>query len=71
MGQTLVLLGEVAAGALVQLARHGLVEALDGGELLDRHVGHLLDRGEALGHQQVGDDVVDVERLDEHRASAA
>ncbi len=28
-------------------------------------VGHLLDRGEAFGHEQLGDDLVDVERFHE------
>ena len=42
-----------------------LVEAFDVGDLGQVDVGDLLDRGEAFGDQQLGDDLVDVERLHE------
>ena len=32
---------------------------------LERHEGHVLDRAEPFGNEKVGDDVVDVERVDE------
>ena len=48
-----------------------LVEALDRGDFLLRREGQFLDRGEALGHQQAGDHVVHVQRLDEQAAAAA
>ena len=34
--------------------------------IVDRHVGDLLDRRKSLGHQQMGDDFIDVEGIDEH-----
>ena len=42
-----------------------LVEALDVGDLAGIDVGHLLHRLEALGGEQLGDHLVDVERLHE------
>src|SRR6185295_14469391 len=39
-------------GAALEFARHGLVEALDAGELVELDRGDLLDLGEAFGHQQ-------------------
>ena len=53
-------------GAGGQLARQLFLEALDRSQLVDRRVGHLVDGGEPFRHQQVGDHVVDVERLHEH-----
>ena len=50
---------------------HVLVEALDLGQFLQRHEGQFLDRVEALGHQQAGDHVVDIQRLDEQAGAAA
>ena len=60
-----LLLFEPGFGACAQLLGHFLVEALDVDQVLDRHIGDLLHRREALGDQKVGNDVVDVERLDE------
>ena len=34
-------------------------------------VGHVLDRGEALGDQELGDHLLDVERVDEHLGQLA
>ena len=69
--QPLVLGLEEGARPLAQLVRHFLVEAFDPGEVLERHEGHILDLGEAFGHQQMGDDVVDVERVDEELRAGA
>src|SRR5690606_7050914 len=60
-----VLLLEEVAGALLQLPGNLLVKAFDRGQLFDRKVGDLIDRGKTLGHQQVGNDVIDIKRIDE------
>src|SRR5579872_4971763 len=57
--------------ALLQLLGDLFLETFDAGELVDRHVSDVLDRREAFGHQQMGDDVVDIERLDEERRTGA
>ena len=62
---------EGIAGALLQLGGDLLVEPLDPGQILDRDIGDLLERAEPFRDQQMGDDVVDVERVDEHLAAAA
>src|SRR5579871_3560549 len=54
---------EVFAGARLQLLGRLLAEALDGGDFGRVHIGHVFDGGEALGDQQLGDHLVDVERL--------
>ena len=76
--ELLVALLVFAVAALERVARPFLqfggdldVEALDLREVLDRDVGHFLERAEPFGHQQMGDDVVDVERVDEHLAAGA
>src|SRR3546814_4926639 len=60
---------DVCASDLLQLLADVLVEALDAGQVVDRNEGDLLDRGEALGDQQMRDDVLDVEGVDEHLAA--
>src|SRR3546814_6032926 len=60
---------EPCLGARLQLLADVLVEALDAGQVVDRNEGDLLDRGEALGDQQMRDDVLDVEGVDEHLAA--
>ena len=62
---------QVGAGAGAQLFGDFLVEAFDLGQLLDGNEGHLLQGGEAFGHQQMGDDVVDIKGIDEHLRAAA
>ena len=62
---------EEIPGALAQGLGDILVEGLDGHQVFERHEGDFLDRREALRHQQVGDDVVDIQRLDEHGAAGA
>ena len=72
LGQRSVSLREPgAARARCSSLGHVLVEAFDRRQLLERHVGDLLDRGEAFGHQQLGDHVVHVQRLHEHLRAAA
>src|SRR5207302_2224 len=44
----------------LQLARDVSVEAFDAGKFVDGHERHLFERAEALGHQQMGDDLVDI-----------
>src|SRR3546814_13969229 len=44
-----------------QLLDDVLVEAFDGQQFADRHVGDFLDRAEALADQDVGDFLVDLE----------
>src|SRR3989441_1027080 len=61
--------GVARAGA--QLVHRALVECLDLEQLVDRHVGHLLERREALLDQDVGDLLVDVEPLHEMALDAA
>src|SRR3546814_16535659 len=60
---------DVCASDLLQLLADVLVEALDARQVVDRNEGDLLDRGEALGDQQMRDDVLDVEGVDEHLAA--
>src|SRR6185312_8183184 len=57
------LLLEVLAGAGLNLLGRVVVEALDRGDLRGLHVGDVLDGGEALGHQQLSDHLVDVQRF--------
>src|SRR3989442_4947520 len=61
--------GVARAGA--QLVHRALVERLDLEQLVDRDVGHLLERREALLDQDVGDLLVDVEPLHEMALDAA
>ena len=56
------------ARAAAQLVHRVLVERLDLEHLVDRHVGDLLERGEAFADQDVGDFLVDVELLHEELA---
>src|SRR5690606_16718278 len=56
------------AGAGAQLLDDVLVETFDREQLAHGHVGDLLDRAEALGHQDAGDFLVDLELLLEQRA---
>ena len=60
------LLLEVFARTRLDLVGGVLVETFDVRDLRQVDEGDLLDRGEAFGHQQLGDDLVDVERLHEH-----
>ncbi len=69
--QLLVALGQELERAIPQLFGDLFVEPLDLAQVLDRHVGDLLDRGEALGDQQVGDHVVDVQGIDERLRTGA
>ncbi len=66
-----VALGQVGEAAIAQLLGQLLVEALDRRQFLERHVGDLLDRREPFRDEQVGDDVVDVERVDERLRAGA
>ena len=63
--QQLRLLLEVAGGALLERLGDLLVEALDLRQLVDLAVGHVLDGAVALGGQQLGDHLLDVQGLDE------
>src|SRR5207248_3304879 len=56
---------------ILQLVRDIDVEAFDLRQFLDRYERHFLERPEALGHQQMGDDLVDIERIDEQLAAGA
>ena len=56
---------EIVARPRLDLVGGVLVEALDVGDLAGIDVGHLLHRLEALGGEQLGDHLVDVERLHE------
>ena len=62
---------ERAARSVLQFCRHLGVETFNVREVLQRNVSHLLERGEALGNQQVGDDIVNIEGIDKHLAAAA
>src|SRR3569623_374578 len=55
----------VSSCTTAQLFDDILVELLDADELLHRHVGNLLDAGEAFLHQHVRHILVDVELLHE------
>src|SRR3954451_10547715 len=57
--------GKVLLRAVLNLAGRVLVEALDGRDLAGIHVGDLLDGAEALGGEELGHDLVDVEGLHE------
>src|SRR2546426_241083 len=61
--------GVARAGA--QLVHRALVERLDLEQLVDRDVGHLLERREAFLDQDVGDLLVDVEPLHEMALDAS
>ena len=62
---------EGEAGALLKLGGDLLVETLDPGQILEHDIGDLLERAEPFRDQQMGDHVVDVERVDKHLAAAA
>src|SRR3990167_8894477 len=69
----LVLLGldprQILAGALLELGRRLVVEALDAGDLVLLDVGDVLDGGEAFRGEELGAHLVDVERGDEELAA--
>src|SRR5690606_33634027 len=52
---------EPVAGPGLDLLGGVLVKALDGGDFRGVAVGHVLDRGDAVGDQQLGDDLVHVQ----------
>ena len=54
-------------GAALKLGRDIVVEALDRGDFLDRHVGDFLEAGEAFGDEQLRQRLVDVELVLEQR----
>ena len=56
---------EEVAGAVAQFLGDLLVETFDLGQFFDRDEGDVLDGGEPFGDQQVGDHVIDVQRVDE------
>ena len=49
----------------LQFLGDAFVETLNGGQLLDRSLGNLFGEDKTLCNQQVGDHIIDVERLDE------
>src|SRR6266851_4920483 len=57
-----VALLDIFAGTALQLGGDLLVEALDAGQVFDRGLGDVLDGAITFGHQQMGDDVVDIKR---------
>ena len=64
--QFLRLFLEIIAGAFTQLFDNGFIESFDLNQIFLRNEGHFLDRGKTLGHQQMGDDVVNVQGVHEH-----
>ena len=62
-----LMLLQILARAGLDLLGGVLVEAFDRGDLRRLDEGDFLDRGEAFGGQQLGDHLVDVERLHEQR----
>ena len=64
--QFLFLLSQVGARPFAQFLGNLFIKPLDNDNILDGNEGHFLDRGKALGHQQMGDDVVNVQGVHEH-----
>ena len=58
-------------GAALQFGGDIFIKALDGGEFIQRGDGEVFDGLKAFGHQQAGDDVVHVQRVDEEAGFAA
>src|SRR5215469_83938 len=61
---------ERGACPLLQLCRYRGIETFDIGEVRQRHIGDLFERGEPFGYQQMGNDIVNIESVDEHLAAA-
>ena len=69
--QILLDLIEIGLGPLLERLGDLLVEAGDAGQLLGLGVGDVLDRGEALGDQELGDDLLDIQAVHEHLGQVA
>src|SRR3954447_24402565 len=64
--QILFDLVEICLGPFLDRLATPLVEACHPRQLLGLSEGHVLDRGEALGNQKLGDHLLDVQRVHEH-----
>ena len=71
LGQFGVAALQKIAGAFAQGLGDVLVEGFDAHQVLEGHESDFLDRRKTLGHQQVGDDIVDIQRFDEQGAAGA
>ena len=65
LGQLGIALDQVFARAFAKFLGEILVKSFDLGQFFRRHERHRLDRREPLGHQQMGDHIVDVEGFHE------